>query len=217
MAYQVPAYAGQPLQAPYNFDPATMAPLASYIQTQAANHNNSAYRACPIIATYATGQVRKQALATAAPEALPEYQAGMSVSSATRYFPTGQGGVGIVVSPMQNGAGIQMGQNNWHAVGVLRQGTTLWIQDPAYITGSTTRLPLIPGTSNVTRLLNSPGFGTISQIQVQGLADGDLGCQGRSAQFVDNVLGAPGAVAPYPAGTFVPGVVTPGWQVIARY
>lgn len=82
---------------------------------------------------------------------------------------------------------------------------------------SQTRLPMIPGTSNVTRLLNSTGFGTVNQVQVQGFGSTAQDCMGRSAQFVDNVIGAPGAVAPYPPNTFIAGQVTPGWQVVARY
>jgi hypothetical protein len=217
MAFPIPAYATQPLQAPYVFDPNSFAPFTGYIHGQASNHNGSPYRACPVVATYSTGAVRNQAIATALPEAVPHYQAGVAVSSATRYYPSGQGGVGVVVSPMQNAAGVQMGLNDWHAVGVLRQKQTMWIQDPAYVTGSQDRLPNIPGTSNVTRLLNSHGFGAVNQIQVQGLGDTSVACMGRSAQFMDNVIGAPSAVAPYPPNYFVPNVVTPGWQVVARY
>jgi hypothetical protein len=118
---------------------------------------------------------------------------------------------------MDNATQQQQGLNNWHAAGVLRQGQTVWIYNPAYQLGSQTRLPMIPGLSNVQGLMASHGFGNINQIQVQGWNSGNLDCMGRTAQWINNVIQAPGALAPYPPGTFVPGQVTPGWQVIQRY
>jgi hypothetical protein len=217
MAFPIPAYANQPLQAPYVFQINSFQPFTNYINGQALNHNNSPYKACPVVASYASRPVRNHAIASAVPTDVDHYRAGVAVNTATRYYPSGQGGVGIVVSPLQNAAQAQTGLNNWHAVGVLRQGQTMWIHDPAYVTGSQERLPSIRGTSNVTRLLESHNFGAVNQIQVQGLSDTDAECMGRSAQFMDNVIRAPNAVAPYALNHFVPGTVTPGWQVVARY
>jgi hypothetical protein len=218
MAFQAPAYIGQPLQAPYNFHPNTgFVPFVQYIQGQAATANQSPYKAAPIVVSYADAHAKQRYINSADPAALPTYQAGVTVSTATRYYPSRQGGVGVIVSPMDNAAQQQHGANSWHAVGVLRQGQTMWIHDPAYQIGSQTRLPMISGLSNVQNLMGSHGFGNINQIQVQGWNNGNLECMGRSAQWFDNVIQAPGALAPYPLGTFVPGQVTPGWQVIQRY
>ena len=215
--YQYPAYASQPLQAPYNFGPAGFYNLGQYAAQQPAA-STSSYRVAPVVATYPTATHRTQAIAGALPHDVQQFQAGVAVGSATRYYPSGIGGVGLVASPLQSAAqSSSTGANEWHTVGVLRQGPTIWVHDPAYQPNSQTRLPMIPGTSNVTRLLNSAGFGTVNQVQVQGLGSPVPDCMGRSAQWVDNVIGAPGALAPYPIGTFVPGQVTPGWQVVQRY
>ena len=124
----------------------------------------------------------------------------------------------MVVSPMQNAAQASIGAaNDWHTVGVLRQGQTAWVYDPAYSAGAYTRLPMIPGTSNVTRLFNSTGFGNITLVQVQGIGSPQLDCMGRSAQWVDNVIRAPHALAPYAPQTFVPGQPTPGWDIVQRF
>ena len=147
-----------------------------------------------------------------------QYQAGAAINTATRYYPSTQGGVGLVTSPFNSAAQASAGEPNaWHTVAVLRQGPTAWVYDPAYTTGSQERLPMVPGTANVGRLLSSPGFGQVRQVQIQGIGSGGQDCMGRAAQWVDNVIGAPTAPAPFPAGTFIPGRVAPGWQVIARY
>ena len=147
-----------------------------------------------------------------------QYEAGRAVSSATRYYPSTQGGVGIVASSFNNAvqAAASDATNEWHTVGVLRQGPTVWIHDPGYAPGSQTRLPMVPGTANVSRLLNSPGFGQVAQVQIQGLGSTGPECMGRATQWVDNVIGAPTAPAPFPAGTFTPGHMGPGWEVISR-
>lgn len=214
--YQYLAYAAQPLQPPYNFGPGGFDGLTQYAAQQPAA-NTTSYRVAPVIATYATAAHRTQAINGALPYDQPQYQAGAVVGAATRYYPTGIGGVGLVTSPLQSAAQSSAGANDWHTVGVLRQGQTAWVHDPAYQMGSQTRLPMIPGTSNVTRLFNSTGFGAVSQVQVQGFGSSQQDCMGRSAQWVDNVIGALGAIAPYPPGTFVPGQATPGWQVVSRY
>jgi hypothetical protein len=214
-----PAYATQPLQAPYDFGPTGFYGLAQYVTGQpAASAGSTTYRVAPIVATYPTTTHRTQAINGALPQDQQQYQAGAVVGAATRYYPTGTGGIGIVVSPLQGATQSSAeGANSWHAVGVLRQGQTVWIHDPAYQTGSQQRLPMIPGTSNVTRLLNSKGFGAVNLVQVQGFGSAEPDCMGRSAQWVDNVTNVPAAVAPYPPGSFVPGQPTPGWQVVARY
>ncbi len=212
-----PAYAAQPLQAPYDFGPSGFYGLTQYAVQQPGT-NTTSYRVAPIVAAYPTAAHRSQAVSGALPLDQQQYQAGAVVGAATRYYPTTAGGVGMVTSPLQSAAqSSASGVNDWHTVGVLRQGQTVWVHDPAYQMHSQTRLPMIPGTSNVTRLLNSTGFGTVSQVQVQGFGSSQQDCMGRSAQWVDNVTNAPGAVAPYPPNTFVPGQVTPGWQVVARY
>jgi hypothetical protein len=208
-----PAYAAQPLQPPYNFTPTEFYNLSQYA-TQQPNTNTTPYRVAPIIATYANQTQRLHAINNAYPEDRQQYTAGMSVNSATRYYPSGIGGVGMVTSSLQN---TTQASNDWHTVGVLRHGQTVWVHDPQYVPGSQTRLPMIPGTANVTRLLNSPGFGAVNQVQVQGLAAAPGECMGRTAQWVDNVISAPGALAPYQPGHFIPGQVNNGWQVVQRY
>ena len=219
MAFQIPHYATQPPQPPYIFQVHQFKPFADYIKQQAEIHNatHQGYRACPTIACYGSDAARRSAIKTAPPAALADYTAGRTAISVTRHFPSTVGGVGIVVSPLQNAAQAQQGLNSWHAVGVLRHGQTLWIQDPSYVQGTQTRLPMIAGTSNVSRLISTNNFGAIHQIQVQGLSDTHARCMARSAQFMDNVIGAPGAMAPYPPNTFIPGILTPGWEIVQRF
>lgn len=211
------AYTTQPLEPQYTFAPGDFASLAQYAAQQ-PDTNTTPYRVAPILATYATAAQRTRAVTGALLQDRSQYEAGKVVGSTTRYYPYGIGGIGIVTSPMQSAAQASVGTyNDWHAVAVLRQGPTVWIYDPSYVIGSQTRLPMIPGTSNVTRLLNSTGFGTIDQIQVSGAGSDLPNCMGRSAQWVDNVIRAPTAVSPYPASYFVPGQVASGWQVVQRY
>jgi hypothetical protein len=161
--YQYLAYAAQPLQPPYDFSAGGFYSLTQYAAQQPAA-NTTAYRVAPIVATYPTAAQRMQAVNGALPQDRQQYQAGAVVGATTRYYPTGIGGVGMVTSPLQSAAQSSAGSNDWHTVGVLRQGQTVWVHDPAYQMGSQARLPMIPGTSNVTRLFNSAGFGAISQV-----------------------------------------------------
>jgi hypothetical protein len=212
-----PAYITQPLQPPYNFSPSGFYDLSQHVAGMPAA-NTSPYQVAPIIATYASQAQRNQIISTASPADQEQYKAGRAVNSATRYYPSTQGGVGLVASSFNNAVqGLASNASNeWHTVGVLRQGPTVWVYDPSYTPSSQTRLPMVPGTANVTRLLNSPGFGQVTQVQIYGGGISSPECMGRAAQWVDNVIGAPTAPAPFPAGTFVPGHVGPGWEVISR-
>jgi hypothetical protein len=213
--YQHPAYMTQPLQPPYDFGPGDFLALARYAETQ-PSQNASTYTVAPAIATYATARQRAQMIAGALPEEQASYRAGVTVSLAAQSYPASQGGVGMVTSPYLNGARSSAGDDpTWHTVGLLRQGNTAWVYDPAHTAGSQTRLPMIPGTTNVGRLLGQRA-NNITLVQVQGIGSPEQDCMGRSAQWVDNVIRAPGALAPYPAGFFVPGQVSPGWEAIRR-
>lgn len=211
-------YWTQPLPAQYGWAPTDYAALTQYAAQQpTAAAGLSPLRVAPVVATYATLQQKQAAINGALPEDRAQYQDGVVVGSATRYYPAGLGGIGMVTSPLQNAAQASAtGVNDWHTVGVLRQGGSVWIHDPAYTMDSQARLPMIPGTANVTRLLNSLS-GTVTEVQVQGWGSAGQECMGRSAQWVDNVLGVPGATAPFGLGTFVAGQATPGWQVVSRY
>jgi hypothetical protein len=190
--------------------------MANYVrqQPQATGPSNT-YRVAPVVATYADQAHRTRLINGALLIDKPHYQAGVTVSTAAPYFPAGVGGVGVVCSPLDSAVGFQ--NNNWHHVGVLRHGNSAWIHDPAYVMGSQTRLPAIPGTSNVTRLLNTHILKGVNYVQVQGLGGNTQDCMGRSVQWVDNVIQHPNATAPFPLGTFVSGQPTPGWQVVQRY
>jgi len=215
-------YWNQPLPPQYNWGVHGFSNLASYAAQQPAAYAASAQpnplRVAPIVATYATQQQRQNLITGALPVDRAQYGSGVVVGSATRYYPVGQGGIGMVTSLMQNAAqSSATGANNWHTVGVMRQGGTVWMHDPAYVMNSQQRLPQISGTSNVTRLINSSGFGNVNQIQVQGFGSANHECMGRSAQWVDNVLRVPNATNPYPPNSFIAGQTTPGWQVVQRY
>ena len=99
---------------------------------------------------------------------------------------------------------------------MLRQGPTIWVYNLSYVPSSQTWLPIVPGIANITRLLNSPGFGQVTQVQIYGGGISGPECIGRAAQWVDNIIGAPTAPAPFLVGTFVPGHVGPRWEVISR-
>lgn len=219
------AYTTQPLSAPYNFGTGDYQQLTEYVKQQSqraeqarqAGTNQTTYRVAPVVATYSNQQQKTSSINGALPQDLGQYTAGSVVGSATRYYPVQNGGVGLVVSPFQNAAQASIGSSNdWHTVGVLRQGNTAWVYDPAYQMNSQQRLPMIPGTSNVGRLIQTFGKNGIQQIQVYGHGSTEQDCMGRSAQWLDNVVGAPGAVAPYPPNTFQPGLLTPGWQFVSR-
>jgi hypothetical protein len=194
------------------FGPGDFARLAQYTASQ-REANCSPYEVAPVVATYASQQQRIQAIEGALPEDRAQYQAGVVVGSATRFYPARRGGIGIVVSPLQNTAQVSAdASNEWHAVGVLRHGASLWVYDPAYRMDSHARLPMIPGVSNVMRLLNSTGFGNITYVQVRGDASESEDCMARAARWVDQVTSA----GERTDGPFIEGQPTPGWQVIAR-
>jgi hypothetical protein len=205
------------LPEPYNFEPGDFDRLTQYAKDQHLS-NRSRYQVAPVIATYPTTQHRHQAVAGALPADRPQYQAGVAVGSATRFFPAGRGGIGMVASPLQNSAqSSATASNEWHTVGVLRLGGSVWVYDPMYQMGSQTRLPMMAGVSNVTRLLNSTGFGSVTHVQVWGDGSDNQDCMGRTAQWIDNVVNASNAPEPFPEGAFVEGRATPGWQVVARF
>lgn len=205
------------LPPPSDFCPEDFARLAQYAAEQHSS-NSSPYQVAPVVAAYATSKQRIDAISGALPEDRAQYQAGVVVGSATRFFPAKRGGVGMVTSPLQGAAEASATSgNDWHTVGLLRRGASIWIYDPAYRMGSQSRLPNIPGTSNVTRLLGSTGFGAVTHVQVQGCGSEAQDCMGRAARWVDRVIGAAGTPNPYPEGTFVEGEATPGWDAVARF
>lgn len=210
MAYQQPLYLTQPLPPPYNFGPYDFQALAQYAVQQPGT-NQTTYEVCPIVASYRDQTQRNSFIARATPQDRAQYQAGRCVSTAANYYPATTGGIGMVTSPMQGAVGTG---NDWHTVGVLRQNGTVWIYDPAYQMNSYNRLDRIPGTSNVSNLLRELNFN--GQILVQGQGSQQQDCMGRTAQWVDGVINAPGAPYIYPIGTFNPGEVTLGWQAITR-
>lgn len=207
----------QPLPPPYaTWGAQDFTTVATYMTTL-PNQSQlpSPYQVCPIIPSYRHQAQRNQIVqqSEAGPERLAA-QMGSSVSSAVCYFPAQQGGVGVVCSPFNSA--VPSDRNDWHMVGFLRQGNTAWVYDPGYAMDSQTRLPMIPGTSNVSRLLAQPAFSSVRHIQVQGAGLGELQCMGRSVQWVDNVNHHPHASMPYPPQTFIPGQLTPGWQWVQR-
>lgn len=195
--------------------PGDFAQLAQYASNQHKS-NSSPYQVAPIIATYASQKHRLQSIKGALEEDRAQYEAGVTVSSATRFYPAQRGGVGMVTSPLQNSAEVSAGKgNDWHTVGVLRKGKSIWVYDPAYKMGSQTRLTTVPGVSSVIRLLGSEGFGSITQVQISGDSSEEADCMARAAEWVDRVIGA--GTEPYPEGSFVEGEATPGWQTVARF
>lgn len=215
-------YWNEPLPPQYSWGTSGFSNLTTYAAQQPAAYAASAapgsLSIAPVVATYATAPQRQAMIAGALPEDQEQYKSGVVVGSATRYYPVRKGGIGMVTSLMQSAAQTSaVVVNDWHTVGVLRQGGTVWIHDPTYAMNSESRLPLIPGIANVTRLIDSNGFGVVSQIQVQGYSSTNQDCMGRCAQWVDNVLGVMNATNPYPPNTFIAGQLTPGWQIIQRY
>jgi hypothetical protein len=215
-------YWTQPLPPQYNWGTAGFLNLTNHAAQQPAifaqTQPNETWRVAPVVATYTNAAQKQTYINGALPEDRAQYQGGVAISTASPYYPSTKGGIGMVTSPLQNASQVsETGVNDWHTVGFLRQQGTVWVHDPAYTMDSQSRLPMIPGTSNVTRLLNSSGFGNVNMVQVQGFGSENEDCMGRSAQWVDNVLRVSGATAPFPAGTFAPGVQTEGWQVVKRY
>jgi hypothetical protein len=103
------------------------------------------------------------------------------------------------------------GNNEWHTVGMLCHRDTVWLHNPAYAPPSDPsrpqRLSMVPGMSNVTRLLDSTGFGTVNHCYIQGPSvstSDSMQCIGQSTQWVDNVSRAPLARHLYTAGYFQP-------------
>jgi hypothetical protein len=211
----------QPLPLQYDFGTSGFAALAAYANQQPLA-NASPYRVSPIVACYSTSVQRLNAIDSALPEDQPQYKAGCVVGSATRFYPSGTGGIGMVTSPYANAAiSSATGSNEWHTVALLRHKDTVWIHNPAYTPSTTSsqpeRLSMIPGMSNVTRLLDSRGFGAITYIFIQGPdvpVQESMECMGRSAQWVDNVILAPTAAHALPAGYFQPGEAPPGYYLL---
>jgi hypothetical protein len=213
----LPLFMTQPLPAPYHtWGPHDFSTVATYMtnlpnQSQLANP----YQVCPRIPTYSNQAQRSQIIqGSVNPTDRVAAQMGTTVSSAVPFFPSQRGGVGVVCSPLNSA--LPSDTNDWHMVGFLRQGNTAWVYDPAYVMDSQTRLPMIPGTSNVSRLLAQPGLTAVRHVQVQGAGLAEPQCMGRSVQWVDNVNHHPHASMPYPPQTFIPGQLTPGWQWVQR-
>ena len=121
-------------------------------------------------------------------------------------------------SQMQNTAvSSATGANDWHAAIVLRHKGTVWVFDPAYVMGTKDRLPLIVGCATVCKLITHSGFGKVTQVLVQGIGSQKADCMGRSAQWLDTVIGAPNFADPFAAGSiYVAGQQTPGWDVVQK-
>jgi hypothetical protein len=218
----------QPLPQRYNYGTGGFTTLAAYANQQPAT-NVSPYRVAPIVACYSTPAQRRNAIDGALLADRLQYEAGYAVGSATHYYPTGVGGVGMVTSPYANAAVVSAtGNNEWHTVGVLRHRDTVWVYNPAYApppagagagVPEPQRLPMVPGMSNVTCLLDSTGFGTVNSLYIQGPGvpvQNSIECMGRSAQWVDNVTRAPTATHPFPAGYFQPSQAPPGYYPLQR-
>ena len=215
----------QPLPPQYDFGTDGFAALAEYVRQQ-PSANGSTYSVAPIVACYSNLKQRRIAIVGALPMDRPQYEAGRAVGSATGYYPAGTGGVGLITSPYANAAvSSTSASNEWHTVGILRHGDTVWIHNPAYApppsdVSEAERLPMVPGMSNVSRLLNSTGFGAIRYIFIQGPdvpVQESMECMGRSAQWVDNVIQAATATHPFLPGHFQPGQAPLGYYPLRRH
>jgi len=203
---------GQILPEEYDFGAHGFLQLVAHIRTQTCGANQSGYTVCPLIATYANQAQRTAVITNAVPADRAQCKAGAAISTTVKYFPSKTGGIGIICSPIGE---TDLHESEWHAVAMLRKRKTIWIFDPAYVTNSKARLSDIPGTVNIINLINLKAFAKVEMIQIQGVGSMDEDCMGRSAQWVDSVLATSTKTQPYPCGTFVPGVLTHGWQEIS--
>jgi hypothetical protein len=195
----------------YDFGTHGFLKLIAHIRRQSYWENKSGYTVCPLIATYANQEQRKAVITSAIRSDRAQCKAGAAISSTVKYYPSETGGIGIICSLYETGEH----ESQWHAVAMLRKKKTVWAFDPAYMMNSQARLSDIPGTANIINLLKFRAFGKVEMVQIQGVGSMDEDCMGRSAQWVDKVLGASTTTQPYPSETFISGVLTHGWQELS--
>lgn len=126
----------------------------------------------------------------------PHYAACKAVPQLRPYLPAGVGGIALVVSAYQN-AVQSRDANDWHAVVVIRKGSTLWIFNPEFNEASYShvlrplRLASICGVRVVQSLVKNIGAvgASIQHCFMQGLnkQEGPT-CIGRSVQWMEDFL-----------------------------
>jgi hypothetical protein len=134
-------YWNQPLSASYNWGSAGFQNLTDHAKQQQAAYAqaypNSLFRVASIVATYSTSAQKQNYVNGAVPQDQAQYASGAVVGAATRFYPAGNGEIGMITSPLQNAAqSSSTGANDWHTVEVMRQQGTMWIHDPAYVMNS---------------------------------------------------------------------------------
>lgn len=201
----------EPLPEQYDFGTRDFLRLVAHIRLQSSYANRSGYTISPLIATYENQKQRKAVLTKAIRSDRAQCKAGAAISTTVKFYPSKTGGIGIICSPLYSQDGHE---SEWHAVAMLRKRKTVWIFDPAYVMNSQVRLSEIPGTANIIHLLNFKAFGRVEMIQIQGVGSMDVDCMGRSAQWIDWVAGTSEQKSFCPIGTFIPGVLSHGWQEI---
>lgn len=73
---------------------------------------------------------------------------------------------------------------------------------------------MVPGTTCVSSLFDVLGKNSIDQVRIQGRGDPTQNCMGRTAQWVDNIIGAPWSSSLYAVQTWDPRTQTVEWEVI---
>jgi hypothetical protein len=192
--------------------------LASLRNTRAAGSALAALRPVPFVTAFRTAALQEELSKAALPEDVgcptfsplltfrsciltsslqrPHYRICRAAARLRTQLPSGGGGVALVTSPYQNAAQAREG-NDWHAVGVVRRGNTIWIFNPEFVESDYAsalqplRLASIRGVRIVQSLVQSIGAhgAHIQYCFISGLGERDrLVCVGQSVQWIEGVL-----------------------------
>lgn len=152
------------------------------------------------IATYTSDAQRRSWIksVTGDHNEVANYSIGVTISSASREWPAGRKTVGLVCSSMSNVVRTAAGNNDWHVVGMAREGKDVWIHNSEYIQGSynlrpnrtSLRLRDVRGLSILISLIKTY-MPTVEFVYLQGppkgFQEGLQQCMGRSIAWVEAV------------------------------
>jgi hypothetical protein len=189
-----PVY-GRPLPVTLQFDPETgFTAMSDYMGTMSQDSSaKERPRVNHHIATYKDGASKRSwtSMPGLSPQEKDEYSRGTTIFGAIKDWRAG-GSIGVVTSSMSSASEQSQHENNWHTVAMARQGSKVWVHDPAYdsaaYAGSVKRVDGVPGTANVRRLIQQ--WPNVRGVYFQGPPSsymeisGQMECMGRSAQWV---------------------------------
>lgn len=184
----------QPFQYHYNTG---IIDLHHHLTTTLQSHPllSSSINVATVIAMYTNKQRRDSCISATPTELKPNAEIGVTAASAAKQWPATGRIVGVVCSPMSNTVQL-MNEDNWHMVGMAREGDTIFIYDTEFTPddtilkkGALPRLPL--GMTVVKFLIKEHMPKRIKSVWItrpsKKYEGGKLECMGRSMAWVQAV------------------------------